>query len=221
MALQIDLGFAPEITPAVKEIARMAADRWSQIITGAYVPGVGFVNDYVHIDIQARNMGGPGGTLAEAGWSSLYQDALLPSAGFVTLDISDLNSDLSNTMVHEMGHALGIGTLWAEKGLVQGLGTRDPRFVGLSAATQYGELFGLPPTSVPVEFGVGAGSDGSHFRESEFGNELMTSQLGSGMRIGMSDPISRVTLGALEDLGYQVNYAAADPFTLPNYSGIV
>jgi hypothetical protein len=28
-------------------------------------------------------------------------------------------------------------------------------------------------------------------------------------------PLSRVTLGALQDLGYSVNYAKADPFTLP------
>lgn len=29
-------------------------------------------------------------------------------------------------------------------------------------------------------------------------------------------PLSRLTLGALADLGYSVNYAAADPYTIPN-----
>lgn len=29
-------------------------------------------------------------------------------------------------------------------------------------------------------------------------------------------PLSRLTLGALADLGYSVNYAAADAYTIPN-----
>jgi hypothetical protein len=30
------------------------------------------------------------------------------------------------------------------------------------------------------------------------------------------NPLSRLTVGSLEDLGYAVNYTAADPYTLPS-----
>ena len=45
-----------------------------------------------------------------------------------------------------------------------------------------------------------------------FDTELMT---GYAERRGVAMPISRMTVGALEDLGYSVNYAAADPYTIP------
>ena len=47
-----------------------------------------------------------------------------------------------------------------------------------------------------------------------FGNELMTGYLSPTM------PLSRITVGALQDLGYSVNYAKADPYKLPTFSGI-
>merc|ERR1712007_237386 len=51
-----------------------------------------------------------------------------------------------------------------------------------------------------------------HWAEKNFGihNELMTPTFEKDVY----QPLSRVTVGALEDLGYQVNYAAADPFFL-------
>lgn len=33
--------------------------------------------------------------------------------------------------------------------------------------------------------------------------------------IGSSNPLSRMTIGSLQDLGYQVNYGAADAYSLP------
>jgi hypothetical protein len=32
---------------------------------------------------------------------------------------------------------------------------------------------------------------------------------------GVPMPISRMTVGSLQDMGYTVNYAAADPYSLP------
>jgi hypothetical protein len=48
----------------------------------------------------------------------------------------------------------------------------------------------------------------SHWAEAIFGDELMTGYADDDL------PLSRVTVGALEDLGYTVRYAAADPFAL-------
>jgi hypothetical protein len=61
---------------------------------------------------------------------------------------------------------------------------------------------------VPVENTGGPGTADSHWRESVFGNELMTGT------VNEVNPLSRVTLGSMADLGYAVNLADADPYTL-------
>ena len=38
--------------------------------------------------------------------------------------------------------------------------------------------------------------------------------------VGPTTLVSRVTLGSLEDLGYAVNYDAADPYRLPRASSL-
>ena len=43
-----------------------------------------------------------------------------------------------------------------------------------------------------------------------FGSELMTTALQSA-----TPPVSKVTLASLADLGYAVDYDAAEPYTLP------
>ncbi len=58
----------------------------------------------------------------------------------------------------------------------------------------------------------GVGSAGSHWRESVFDTELMTSL---AENTGTAMPISRITVGQFADLGYVVNYAAADAYTKP------
>ncbi len=44
-----------------------------------------------------------------------------------------------------------------------------------------------------------------------FGHELLTGFLDAGV-----NPISRMSIGAFQDLGYQVNLDAADAYTLPS-----
>jgi hypothetical protein len=45
-----------------------------------------------------------------------------------------------------------------------------------------------------------------------FGNELMT-----GFLSGTTQPLSRMTVASLADLGYKVDFSAADPFALPSH----
>ena len=68
--------------------------------------------------------------------------------------------------------------------------------------------------SVPVANVGGAGSRDSHWRESNMGNELMTPTYNGGI----ANPLSRVTIGSLADLGYTVNMGVADPYTAPGGS---
>ena len=53
--------------------------------------------------------------------------------------------------------------------------------------------------------GGGAGTAGSHWRESVLGDELMT-----GWISGTSQPLSRATVASLGDLGYAVDLSRAE-----------
>jgi hypothetical protein len=52
----------------------------------------------------------------------------------------------------------------------------------------------------------------SHWRDTVFGAELMTGFVNEG-----GNPMSRVTIASLQDLGYQVNMDAAQPYQLPDH----
>jgi hypothetical protein len=78
---------------------------------------------------------------------------------------------------------------------------------------EYGSLRGRGgrATRVPVENMGGEGTRDSHWRESVLRNELMT-----GFVAEAGNPISRITVGSLQDLGYVVDMNAAEPYSLPN-----
>jgi hypothetical protein len=161
---------------------------------------------------------GPGRILGQAGPTLVRSGSMLPARGRMQFDAADLaalefNGPLVDVILHEMGHVLGIGTLWSALNLVQGAGTADPVFVGLSAMAEYAKVAGLSgPTPVPVANTGGGGTRDAHWRESVFDNELLTGFLNGGQ----ANPISRFTIGSLEDIGYSVNYAAADTYGLPS-----
>lgn len=54
----------------------------------------------------------------------------------------------------------------------------------------------------------GPGSLNAHWREGVFDHELMTPAIGGGV-----NPLSVVTVGQFEDLGYTVDYGEADPYS--------
>ena len=55
----------------------------------------------------------------------------------------------------------------------------------------------------------------ANWRESVFRTELMTGWINSG-----ANPMSRVTIASLRDLGYAVSLAAADAYVLPSPSAV-
>jgi hypothetical protein len=133
---------------------------------------------------------------------------------FDTADLAQMeaNGTLRDVITHEMGHVIGIGTVWRRKSLLNGAGTTDPRFTGTQATAEYKMLGGTGSgAGVPVENTGGPGTADSHWRETIFRNELM-----SGFISGTGNPISRMTVGSLADLGYQVDLDAAEPYQLPN-----
>ena len=181
--------------------------------------------DDVRIDVWVGSIDGTGGILGQGGPCMIRSSDGLTLYGVMEFDAADLayleqNNLLQSTILHEMGHVLGIGTLWnsAGRALLTGAGTTNPRFVGLNAVREWHALGGN--NGVPVEncldasgnriAGCGAGTEDGHWREAVFGNELMTGYLNPG-----SDPLSRMTIGSLQDLGYAVDYSQADAYALP------
>ena len=215
-AFKIDVVF-PDTTLTTRQRAAFAeaAARWAQVIVGD-LPDAndhGTAIDDVRIVATAPDLDGRGGLLGQAAPTGFRPGSSLPYKGFMEFDAADLarlesDGQLTDVILHEMGHVLGFGTIWGARGLVQGAGTADPRFVGANATAQYNALFGTTAGSVPLESGGGPGTADTHWRDSTFGNELMTGFL--NLR---GNPLSRVTIGAMADLGYTVSYSAADYYS--------
>ena len=215
--------FLGGLTPAQKNAFKTAANRWSKVIVGD-VPSVvvnGKVIDDLLIMAQGVAIDGPGGILGQAGPTHLRPSsagvyAFLPARGLMSFDTADLaemqaDGTLLDVITHEMGHVIGIGTIWTNKGLLHGANTINPTFTGTNAKKQYGILKGKGPVAVPVENIGGPGTKDSHWRESVFKNELM-----SGFIAAPDNPISKLTVASLKDLGYEVDMNAAEAYGLPN-----
>lgn len=221
----IEVRFLGGLTQRQKDAFKSAADRWSRMIVGD-LPSVlvdGEVIDDVLILAQGAAIDGPGRILGQAGPTHLRpanagSAAFIPAKGIMTFDTADLeqmeqNNTLNDVITHEMGHVIGVGTIWDRKNLLEGSGTTNPTFTGQNAMAEYGKLRGgdSGSTPVPIENTGGVGTRNSHWRESIFRNELM-----SGFIAEASNPISRVTVASLQDMGYVVDMNAAEPYDLPN-----
>ncbi len=207
------------MTTAQRGAFETAARRWGQIIS-ADVPAVvigGETIDDVRIDAEGASIDGPGSILGQAGPLALRPGSFIPATGIMSFDSADLaqmeaDGSLVNVIVHEMGHVLGFGTIFDRLGLIRGAGGDDPRFIGENGLREYAALLapGVLPRGVPLANVGGPGTRDGHWREETFANELMTGFLNVG-----ANPVSRVTIGAFEDLGYSVDYERADAYRLP------
>ena len=162
-------------------------------------------------------------------------DTYLPTLAVMQFDSEDI-TDLGQfyeTVLHEMGHSLGFGTIWEDLNLVsQEFNTLD--YLGANGAEAYRSVFdpapvnGLPVATVPYENTGGPGSVRSHWRESVFGNELMSpiapspsdaELLSPGLDADGNpiaavpvlprEPLSRVTAASMADLGYDAYLPSA------------
>lgn len=172
------------------------------------------------INASVAPIDGQGGILGQAGPTSGVNDGsfILATAGVMTFDSADIASlagggSFEDVVLHEMGHVLGIGTLWTNNGLyITGTG----QYTGANAIAQYQTEFDPAATFVPVELDGGQGTANGHWDEGgitvidpnniNFGrarsDALMTGFLGNDTFI------SNTTGGSLQDLGFDVNFNA-------------
>ena len=226
-AYKIEVRFLGGLNPTQKRAFKTAANRWTKVIVGD-VPSVvvnGVVIDDLLIEAQGVPIDGVGRILGQAGPTHLRPasagaNAFLPAKGIMSFDTADLakmqaDGTLVDVITHEMGHVIGIGTIWTNKGLLAAAGTSNPSFTGTNAKREFGILKGTGPVAVPIENTGGAGTRDSHWRESVFKNELM-----SGFIAAPNNPISKLTVASLKDLGYVVDMNAAEPYVLPDLQRI-
>ena len=226
---QITLRYVNTPTAAQRAFFDAAAARWQGIITGdvpnttgtikARSCGKGFDTpsfrgeiDDVMIDVLLQPIDGPGAILGAAGPCLARNADLLTLYGIMFFDTADLDAIaaagvLDEVIVHEMGHVLGFGTLWNfGRQLLQGTNA-DPRFVGPAAIAGYLDVGGRG-SSVPVEEDFGPGTRLSHWDEETFDEELMTGFIS----LKGDSPLSVMTIGSMQDLGYVVSTATADRY---------
>lgn len=191
------------------------------------VTGVSALNepvDDVFIYATVVPIDGAGKVLASAGAClirSASRHAIIGVMRFDSDDIAGLvaSGRLEATVLHEMLHVVGINaSIWDNKGIIVGRATPETRFTGALGVAACVTLGGAAvcPSSVPLENTGGPGTADSHWRESVFDSELMTGFIeGSVNGVARPNQYSLMSIQALSDVGYLVNPAAADPYTVP------
>jgi len=204
--------------------------------TTAGAPGIVGELDDVIIDASKVAIDGPSGVLARAG--AFYgraagtEDQYLPVYGIMEFDEAEFepggffyeNLDgFTETILHEMAHVLGISrSTWIPLGLIEGNPVdgscsdvsdpiyNDPRYLGASGNDAWVNTYGATTATVPIANTNGCGTADSHWREIYLQDEIMT-----GFAAGGGEPISEVTIGAFQDLGYVVDMSQAEAWSIP------
>jgi len=220
------------LPPRLRQALERAASRWMSVLSahsgmsqvtlaaaacGPTSPAMNETITDILVLARVTSIDGTGNVLANAAACAYHEETGLPVVSRINFDVADLASYEVNQLVdavatHELGHALGFGTGWTRQGLIADAGSGDPIFTGSSARREFDTAFGaFTGRVVPVENTGGPGTRDRHWRMSVFQLEIMNGFINSPLA-----PLSRITIGALEDQGYQVRYEAADPF--PNFA---
>ena len=209
-------------------------DAFNRVPAGTCGPGSPAVSDVVddiRVFVTIDSIDGTGGAVARSGpcWVRPYPLEggegiwLQPSLAALILDEDDIGDIeveglLESFVTHEMAHALGfVPGLWDRHDRLRNPSLPDnpgadthfdgPRAIAAFDAAGGG---GYAQAKVPLESGAKAGISDSHWRGTVFEDELMTPYL-----TGDSQPLSLITIESLYDIGYEINPAEADSYSLP------
>ncbi|CAM9184088.1 unnamed protein product [Chrysoparadoxa australica] len=241
----VDMGSTPtEFDAVFKEAARI----WESLIVSdvpdkltSIVPAGGWfspdfgplynqpVDDLV-IGYKVGPLDGPFGTVAQAGPYYYRTPSAHPVSCTMQFDSDDLDfltttASFLDVVVHEMGHCLGLGTMWEERAFHnadfgcgnsrcqsnQRYGKSDADAASCLASQKWSELGW--PGALKIEQDGGPGTHCMHWEESPYGpdytaqpgghepgEEIMTGWLNA------NNILSAVSVGALGDLGYNVQF---------------
>jgi hypothetical protein len=209
-----------------------ARDRWEQVIVednGDYFipkgvkasrPSVQFATevpdmvDDIYIGAILGPIDGKGKVVGSAGptYITSYPDYPIPYkyrvlTGFMRFDEEDVEMLMANSLwtgviLHEMGHVLGIGTKWVADDLYN---YGEDEYLGSLAKAEWAKL-GCSG-KLPVELDIHSGAFG-HWDEECLDHELMTGIVDRDMRLSV------LTVASLDEMGYGVDYLAADPYDI-------
>lgn len=235
----IELLFINCGTPTQNAAFVSAANRWMSII-GSELDDINFpamssdsiecpalvwrhpgLVDDLKIYVSIEDIDGPGNILGSAGPCSIRLPGDLPIVGQMRFDEADLDQIetaglLERVILHEMGHVLGIGTLWPRFNFVvnpsipdlAGVDTHFPGPLVVAAFDAAGGIGYTGGAKVPVENNDERGSSDGHWREDVLIDELMTPVINNGIL----NPLSAISIQALAEMGYLVDLAQADPY---------
>lgn len=200
-------GFDPTGYETILSILELAVQRWSKIIVGD-LPDINGIDD-LQITYSFDPIDGIGKVIGFAGPTHIRAGTAIPYKGIMTFDSSDINrlssKELEALFLHEIGHVLGIGTIWNILGCSKCPG--DEQYKCPYAVAAFETISGT--TDLLIETDGGSGTACAHFDEVQLKTELMTGYLNGGI-----SEVSAITIGALEDLGYEVDYSQADDFQI-------
>jgi hypothetical protein len=227
--LTIEVRYLSALTAEQQTAVRAAVNKWTRALSkdfgdfrfnypaNACFPGAPQMNETHHnplIFVSVGPIDGGFGSLALSRICAVSGRDTLPIISQIQLDAADMVSMevqgiLQGVITHEIGHALGFtpGT-YTPRSLAGG-GTTDPYFSGATARaefTKHGAWY--TGMTVPLENRNGNGPNDPHWRYEVFRDELMVGEIAVGLRT----PLSSITLGYFQDLGYQVDFSVADSY---------
>ncbi|UWR12343.1 tandem-95 repeat protein [Sulfitobacter mediterraneus] len=235
-AFDITIEYTSEDTPnSYINAFEDAVERWEEIITGdldyGFVEGYGFIDDIlIEVSVQDIDLvfeGVEQRILAIASVLDQRSDAssgtgALPTYSRIVLNSNEIGQmlNLDELAQNIIGRALGFGSLWEEFGLVSdidGVAT----YVGSNGLREMDELSDDLNGQNVLEDGENGALATEYWSEANLDAELMTSSVevrrpnAGPPQFGLSDnPISELTIAAMQDLGYVVDYEEADNFRL-------
>ena len=228
------------VAPGTRNIFLQAEQFWESRINGysnSLPQGVrSQLTGRLAITAQTIPIDGVGGILGQAGPTGFAQTATTVgnpangrsflttavTSGIMSFDVADAGrDDFARTVLHEMGHVLGIGTLWELNGIVNANGTERGllqqrnglfQYIGRDGLRGFREESGHHRANyVPTENFGGPGTALGHWAGGTSPNWFFAPANGSRVELltgfATSAPtfVAEATFGALADVGWSVN----------------
>ncbi|MEQ8208873.1 MAG: PEP-CTERM sorting domain-containing protein [Lacipirellulaceae bacterium] len=182
---------------------------WESQITGTHGGAV----DTFTVQLTGANLGGSLGNANSTG-NTTSGPFTLSTGGSMRIDFNGIDqfsnfmgvNVIDELLAHEIGHAMGIGTLWIANGVYV---NNSGQYTGEHGLRAYRRDFDSSATFIPVELNGGAGTRNAHWDQlmrsaGEAGTFDPNNPFNLDPRIGITDNLGR-------DLSLELMTGALDP----------